>query len=155
MKITAILSILLCFAFVISLALTGCRKKNDPYFMDSSEYNSLISGITGVNGDKAPSSDENFGEVTNPPAGDEDGDEVDDSSSKKPSSKPATGSSSSKNPTSTSKPDSSTGTSIPTGGSSSEDKESSSSTPVSSSSKQQSGSIGTSRPSGAIGGIIK
>ena len=50
MKITSILAIVLCFAFILSLALTGCKKNNDPYFMNSSEYDSLISGIAGGNG---------------------------------------------------------------------------------------------------------
>ena len=82
MKVTAIISILLCFAFVISLALTGCRKNNDDYFMGSSEYNSLISGIesnknnlSSSEEDKTPENDDGK-DVTPPPVSDKGGDTI-------------------------------------------------------------------------------
>ncbi len=131
MKLTAVISIVLCFVFILSLALVGCRKNNDPYFMNSSEYDSLISGIAGGNNSNETGSNENSGEITNPPVPDEDGDEIDNSSTVTPSKKP---SSSSKKPTSSKEP---TATSSKKPTSSKEPTSTSSKKPESSSSKKE------------------
>lgn len=165
MKVTAIISLLLCFAFVFSLALTGCKDKKELEIEDDSRSD-LISSDEHGNSHLDP---------VVPPVGDGNGDEIEDSS------KPASGSQNSQGskPGTPNTPPSSSSNKKPSNSSS--DKEEikpsssntqstnsntvtsnptpSSSTPASSSSSQKPTSsknqgISVSRPSGSIDIIV-
>ena len=101
MKATAIIALLLCFAFVLSLALTGCGKNKEVEVPDDGRGD-LSSGQQ---------------DIVPPPVGDENGDEIEDNSSN-PATPQKPGSSSQKPsssaPSSSSKPATSSNSGIGT-----------------------------------------
>ena len=126
MKATAIIALLLCFAFVLSIALTGCGKNKEVEVPDDGRGD-LSSGQQ---------------DIVPPPVGDENGDEIEDNSSnpatpQKPGSSTQQGGSSSQKPVTPQKPGSSSQTTRPTTSETQRPSSSSQVTPPASSSSSQ------------------